>query len=382
MRIVLDGRPAGGHFPGIGRYVYHLARALAEAEPALELLLLYEPHMEAPWRALARKFSNLTLVPAPWSPFSPASQLVIPRLLRSLNADLYHATYYLMPYFAGLPTVLTLYDLVPLRVPTALSPGWKRYVYYLLHRLAVRRAGLCLAISHAAARDMTELLGVPPARLRVTYLAPDPRFRPPQDRAEIERWKQARGLPARYVLYVGINKPHKNLERLVRAWELVMARWRSAWGERPALLWAGPQDPRFPQAVEAFRREGTSAYALGRLPDEELVRLYQGAELLVHPSLYEGFGLPVLEAMACGVPVACSDRPALNEVAGPAALLFDPEDEEAMAGAVLGLLTSPERRQALAQVGITRAAGFTWSATARATLSAYGELMGRPAQEG
>lgn len=382
MRIVLDGRPAGEHFPGIGRYVYQLTRALVEAEPELELLLLYEPHTEASWRALTRKFSNLTLVPAPWSPFSPASQLVIPRLLRSLKADLYHATYYLMPYFPGLPAVLTLYDLVPLRVPTALSPRWKRHVYYLLHRLAVWRAGLCLTVSHAAARDMTELLGVPPARLRVTYLAPDPRFRPPQDWAEVKRWKQARGLPARYVLSVGINKPHKNLERLVRAWELVMARWRSAWGERPALLWAGPQDLRFPRALEALRRLGDAAQALGRLPDDELVRLYQGAELLVHPSLYEGFGLPVLEAMACGVPVACSDRPASNEVAGPAALLFDPEDEEAMAGAVLGLLTSPERRQALARAGIARAAGFTWSATARSTLSAYAELIGRPAREG
>jgi len=381
MRIVLDGRPVGEHFPGIGRYIYHLTRALAEEAPALDILLLHDPRTSVPWRDLAGEFPNIKPVPAPWSPFSPAGQAAVPRLLRSLEADLYHATYYLMPYLAGLPTVLTVYDLVPLRVPTALAPAWKRHLYHLLHRLAVRRAGLCLAISQATARDMTELLGVPPARVRVTYLAPDPRFRPAQDPADTARWKQRRGLPARYALYVGINKPHKNLERLVRAWDNVMARWREAWGERPALVWAGPQDPRFPDAIEAFRRT-PSTYAMGRLPDEELVHLYQGAELLVHPSLYEGFGLPVLEAMACGVPVACSERPALSEIAGGAALLFDPEDETAMADALTELLTSPERRQALALAGLARAAGFTWPATARATLAAYDELMRSPAEKG
>lgn len=381
MRIVLDGRPAGEHFPGIGRYVYHLTRALAQAEPSLEILLLHDPRAGVPWRALTEECPNLKLVPAPWSPFSPAGQIAIPQLLRTLNVDLYHATYYLMPYLAGLPTVLTVYDLVPLRVPSALSPAWKRHLYYLLHRLAVRRAGLCLAISHTTAGDMAELLGVPPARLRVTYLAPDPRFRPPADRMEVERWKHSRGLPARYALYAGINKPHKNLGRLVHAWALVMARWQDAWGERPALVWAGPQDSRFPDVIEAFRK-APFAYALGRLSDEELVRLYQGAEILVHPSLYEGFGLPVLEAMACGVPVACADRPALNEVASGAALLFDPEDEEAVAGALLALLTAPERRQALAEAGLVRAARFTWPAAARATLAAYRQMLGRPAQEG
>lgn len=380
MRIVLDGRPVGEHFPGIGRYVYHLTRALAEEAPALDILLLHDPRTAVPWRSLAEEFPSIKLVPAPWSPFSPAGQVAIPRLLRSLEADLYHATYYLMPYLAGLPTVLTVYDLVPLRVPTALSPAWKRHLYHLLHWLAVRRAGLCLAISRTTARDMTELLGVPPARLRVTYLAPDPRFRPAADPAAAEHWKRSRRLPARCVLYVGINKPHKNLGRLVRAWERVMARWRDDWGERPALVWAGPQDPRFPDVIEAFRRT-PSTYALGRLSDDELVRLYQGAEALVQPSLYEGFGLPVLEAMACGVPVACADRPALNEVAGGAALLFDPEDEEDTAGALLELLTNPERRQALAEAGLARAAAFTWPAAARATLAAYRELLGRPAQE-
>ncbi|MGC8827810.1 MAG: glycosyltransferase family 4 protein, partial [Anaerolineae bacterium] len=153
------------------------------------------------------------------------------------------------------------------------------------------------------------------------------------------------------------------------------------WGERPALIWAGPQDPRFPGAIEAFRRT-PSTYALGRLSDDDLVRLYQGAEVLVQPSLYEGFGLPVLEAMACGVPAACADWPALNEVAGGAALFFDPEDEEDMAGAVVELLTNPERRQALAEAGLARAAEFTWPAAARGALAAYRELLGRPAQEG
>ncbi len=381
MRVVLDGRPAGEYFPGIGRYVYHLTRALAQEDPGLEILLLHDPRADVPWRALAGEFPHLKLVPAPWSPFSPAGQVAIPRLLRTLDADLYHATYYLMPYLAGLPTVLTVYDLVPLRVPSALSPAWRRHLYHLLHRLAVRRAGLCLTISHTTAKDMTELLGVPPARLRVTYPAPDPRFRPPAGHAEVERWKRSRGLPARYVLYAGINKPHKNLGRLIEAWSLVMARWQDAWGERPALVWAGPQDQRFRGILEAFQ-QAESAYVLGRLSDDDLVRLYQGAEVLVHPSLYEGFGLPVLEAMACGVPVACADRPALNEVAGGAALLFDPEDEEAIAGALLELLTAPERRQALAEAGLARAAEFTWPAAARATLAAYRELLGRPAQKG
>ncbi len=371
MRLILDGRPIQDHFPGIGRYLYNLAAGLAGLPDAPEIILLHDPARPSTRFDLAAL--GVRLEPLPVSPFDPRGQLSVPRRLRVLRADLYHAGYYLMPYWAGLPTVVTLYDVIPLIYPHYMPSPTARWAYRWLNALAGRRARRVLAISQAAAGDLTRHLGLAPARISVAPLAADARFCPATDGAALERWRGAAGLPARFALYVGINKPHKNLPRLVAAWDIVRRSWPAGAGERPRLILAGREDPRYPETRRAVAAAGLTdaIHFLPDVDDNDLPLLYNAASAFVFPSLYEGFGLPVLEALACGVPTACSERSSLPEIAGGAAELFDPTAPEAIAGALLRLLTDAELRRRRSAEGLARAATFSWQRTAQRTLDCY-----------
>ncbi len=174
------------------------------------------------------------------------------------------------------------------------------------------------------------------------------------------------GLPEQYILYAGYNRPHKNLGRLIEAWARLQP-------QPLPLAIAGVLDPRFKMAERKAEilRLGDAIRFIGPVPESDLPALYCGAELFVFPSAYEGFGLPVLEAMACGTPVACSEAGSLPEIAGGAAVLFDPSDVDAMANAIEGTLANPDLRAALSRQSVTRAAQFSWETTGRLTLAAY-----------
>ncbi len=346
--FVLDARPATAHFPGIGRYVRSLAEALPPLLAEDERLLLLSPSEGA-------------------GPFSLRQQWEIPLRLRQRRATLYHSTYYLMPYFGLPPTLLTLYDLIPLRFP-ALSTPRARLLFRWTTALALRRATHALAISEATRQDFLRTFRLPPARISTVPLAAAPRFRP-QPPQVIEALRRRLGLPPRFVLYLGSNKPHKNLVRLVEAWAGVEGAVR--------LVIAGAWDARFPQARERAAALGLEDRILwlGRVAEEDLPALYAAAESFVFPSLYEGFGLPVLEAMACGTPVACADRSSLPEVAGEAALLFDPTQVEAIRAALHRLTTDAELRAALAERGLAQARRFSWTRTAQVTLEHYRDVV-------
>ena len=376
MRVAIDGRTIQDHFPGIGRYVYNLAGALPAGADDLEIVLLYDPTHPSS-RFDLHALDHVQLAPVPMSPFSWRSQFAIPRLLREWQIDLYHSTYYIMPYVVGCPTVVTLYDTIPFIYPGYLPSGRARWFFQTATRLAARRVDRVLTISQAAAGDLARFLSLDDAGITVTPLAADERFQPIEDDAAVEHWKREAGLPPRYVLYLGINKPHKNLARLVRAWRRVREAWNEDWGERPALVLAGREDPRYPEAREAVRDAGLEedVHFAGEIADADLPRLYAGATLFVFPSLYEGFGLPVLEAMACGTPVACANRSSLPEIVGEAAATFDPEDEGDMAATILALLRDPNRLEDGRRAGLARAGEFSWERTARLTVEAYRQTL-------
>jgi len=366
-RVVLDARTATPRFPGIGRYVANLARALAEFAPPGPVLLCdpTTPPVRLP-------SSGLSPLPCAASPFGLAQQWCVPRALRRANAQLYHSTYYLMPYLPGTPTVLTVYDLIPLRYPRYFSVA-QRLVFAVAHRLALRTARAVLAISEATRADLARAFGVTAEKVTVTPLAAAEHFRP-QSLAAIDALRRRLGLPDRYILYVGSNKPHKNLARLVEAF----ARAR----RHPAcvslhLVIAGRWDSRYPEAQIRAQRLGVIDHVafLPDVADDMLPALYSGAELFVFPSEYEGFGLPVLEAMACGTPVICADRSSLPEVASDAARLVDPHDVAGLAAAISELASSPERRADLRTRGLARAARFTWRRTAEQTYAVYEAAM-------
>ncbi len=365
-----DARTATDHFPGIGRYAFHLARALdALLRDDERLAVLYAPSPSA-WKLAVcpNEWRAASCVPVSASPFSLSQQWRLPRLLHTLGAHVYHSTYYLMPYRPGRPTVLTVYDVIPLRFPATVSRR-ARLLFRLTLALALRAADAVLCISKATARDVQALFSVPEERIHVTPLAADAYFRPVASQ-EREALVNRLGLPDRYVLYVGSNKPHKNLERLVRAWALVCP-------DDVTLVIAGPWLPAHsaPRALAArLGLDGRQVRFLGPVPERDLPALYSGALGFVFPSLYEGFGLPVLEAMACGTPVACSRAGSLPEVAGEAALYFDPTDVTDIASTVQLLLEDENVRASLRSAGLARAAHFTWERTASQTLTAYRQL--------
>lgn len=376
---LLDARTATSHFPGIGRYVRNLtAEIVPQLAPEERLSVLWNPSDPGGWNPSALAGARVQLVPAPVSPFRPAQQWRIPRLLgqlRTAGCSAYHSAYYLMPYRPGLPTLLTFYDVIPLRYPATVS-AQARLFYRFATGLALRASQRVIAISEAARQDLLRYFPVPAPKVRAVPLAADPRFRP-QPTGELARVRAKYDLPEQFVFYLGINKPHKNLVRLIDAYAGLAGR------SVPPLVIAGAWDARYPQTRQrAAQAQGDDpALAdvfrfLGPVEDGDLPGLYAAATVFVFPSLYEGFGLPVLEAMACGTPVACSETSSLPEIAGQAGRLFDPLDVKAIGEALAELLANERLRERLAQRGLAQAGTFSWRRTAQETLACYRELLG------
>jgi alpha-1,3-rhamnosyl/mannosyltransferase len=374
MRIGFDGRYSGDHFPGIGRYSEGLARALAELDRGHTLVLILDPRSEGRYDlAAVGRLPGVEVAPLALSPFSLRQQFALPALARRLRLDVLHSPYFIKPY-AGLPcaSVVTIYDLIGLRFPGTLSRRG-RLLLRVTMGLAVRSADAVLTISASARDDLISAYG-PRERIFVTPLAAGRGFRP-RGPGEVAAVRTRYGLPASYVLYVGSNKPHKNLERLVAAWELVCARYAGAGesGEGTALVIAGHEARRDDGLRQSIGERGLAGRVrfVPNVNDGDLPALYSGASVFAFPSYYEGFGLPPLEAMACGAPVLCGAVSSLPEVVGDAALTVDPYSAAALAEGLAGLLDDPPLRRALSARGQRRARQFSWRRTALETLRVY-----------
>ena len=369
-RFVLDARTATDHFPGIGRYVSHLASNLAQLLASDEqLLLLHNTKVHSGW-LLPPAQANVAYLDTAVSPFSLQQQWKIPRLLRQAKASVYHSAYYLMPYRPGIPTLLTLYDLIPEQFPQLVSPR-ACLLFRLTTRLALRAGDHFLAISEATRNEFLARYPLDPARITAIPLAADAHFAP-QPETAVTTLHQKLNLPEQYVLYLGINKPHKNLEQLVAAWATLVKQMPDA----PQLIIAGAWDERYKGMKTAVSQQNLRQKVrfLGPVLDVDLPALYSGATLFVFPSLVEGFGLPVLEAMACGTAVACAHCSSLPEVGGDAVAYFDPTNSRQMADVLLGLLRDKAKCQEMAKKGLVRAGKFSWRKTAVATLAHYRQL--------
>jgi len=358
---VFDARTATPHFPGIGRYVASLAQAL---EPLLEshesLTVLHHPDhpISLAGRAQPREVGI--------SPFSLGQQRQLPALLRAAGATVYHSGYYLMPYRAGVPSIVTLHDLIPLLFPK-LSSLRARAGFRVAVSLALRASRICITDSESTRRDVLAAFRVAPAKVRAIPLAAAPDFKP-QSSAELAALRARYALPDRFYLYLGSNKPHKNLVRLISAYAPLAS------ADCPLVI-AGAWDSRYPEAKQAAATLAPDTVRwLGAIPEPHLPALYGAALAFVFPSLYEGFGLPVVEAMACGTPVACSRSSSLPEVAGEACLLFDPTDVQALTQVLQQLREDAGLRRALHERGLIQARGFSWRRSAEATLQLYREV--------
>lgn len=364
----MDLRTATPHFPGIGRYAASLANALPAQLADDEELLLLEPS-QGTWPFAVADAENVRRQHLAVSPFDFTQQWKMRSLLRRLTnmPTIYHSLYFLMPYWPGVPAVWTFHDLIPLLFPQ-MTTARTRIVFRIATSLALRTAAATIAVSQASKSDLVSHYGVAPERVSVAPHGVDARFHPqPLDSAADLRARL--DLPTEFILYVGSNKPHKNLPALVAAYAQLGP-------GAPPLVIAGAWDDRYPESRQVADQL-VAPWAIrfvGAIADGDLPTLYSAATAFVFPSRYEGFGLPVLEAMACGTPVACSNVSSLPEVAGDAALLFDPDDRAAIGESMQRLLDDAALRTELRERGLAQAARFTWEKTAAATLAVYRKL--------
>lgn len=365
MRIGIDARLWGEPRSGIGRYTRALVEALLARAPEEDWVLYTDRPLPAP--PAGARVRTL-----PWPQRLLWTLWAAPRDLRRAPADLFHGvTGFELPP-AACPLVTTVHDLIPLTLPR-LVPWRHRWAVRWLLPGALRRAARVITVSQATRDALLARFPLAPGRVRVVPEAPDPRFAPPA--AETRAAVRARyGLYGPYVLFVGLHEPKKNLPGLLAA----VARLRRAgqWGPRTLVLagdvgWGCPDLPRRAAALGL----GDCVRWVGAVPDAWLPALYAEAEVFVFPSLWEGFGLPVLEAMAVGTPVVASTRGALPEVTAGAAWLAEPAPAP-LAEALGQVLGDPALRARLSEAGRARAQAFSWARTAAETLAVYREAVG------
>lgn len=366
-RIAFDARKVADF--GIGTYVAGLVGGLASLDARNEYFLLAPRARHGTLGALP---ANFRWIDEDAPGYSLAEQLGLAHRVAALRPALFHAPHYVLPARLRTRVVVTIHDLIHLLFPEFLPHRLAHWYARLMLRRSARRADRILTGTEAAAEDLVRHLGAERRKIRVVPHGVDDRFRAPLPPEAIGALLGRYGLAPGYLLFVGNPKRHKNLATalaaLARAGSTVAA---------PLVLLGGARldDPEIERPMRELGLAGR-VIAPGVLPAEELPALYQGASLLFFPSLYEGFGLPVAEAMASGTPVLASNTPAVAEVAGDAAELCDPRDSDGMAVALVRLMGDSDRRALLVQRGRERAERWRWPSAARATLEVYRELVG------
>jgi glycosyltransferase involved in cell wall biosynthesis len=373
MRIAIDARKWRDY--GIGTYVRNVVRHLARLDRESTYFLLCERADEAMLRDLAANFVPIVESSAG---YSVAEHVSIPRKLRRLGADLFHSPHYVLPLLGRTPSVVTIHDcihlLFPEYLPNRLAPRYARYMM----RKAVQKSALVFTVSEASRRDILHFFPeADPERVRVVPNAIDPSLEEVPSHEEMDRVRERYQIRGRFVLYAGNIKPHKNLERLIEAFGQL--RHRPGF-EDMKLLIIGDEVSRYGSLRRAVEAAGVrqDVRFFGFVPDRTLACLYRLASVFAFPSLYEGFGLPPLEAMACGTPVVTSNVSSLPEVVGDAALLVDPRDADALADALGRVLSDDALRADLVARGHLRVQRFSWERSVAAIHDGYMKALGVP----
>ena len=356
---------------GIHRYIHHLLTSLPTAAPNnAYIAFLNERRMAAPSSVMQMRYTR-------WPTQNPAvrvawEQTVQPLATYTERLDLLHALAFARPWVARCPVVLTIYDMTFVRLPERF-PTLKRLYLQSITRWSARRAAAITVISQSTKDDVVQFCGVPESRVTVTYCGVDEQFHP-YNRVEVEAFRAAKGLPAHFILYLGTLEPRKNVSQLVRAY----AALRSNGSERTRLVIAGAKGWGYDEVFAAVEQSGVTADVTfaGFIAPEELPLWYNAADVFAYPSHYEGFGLPVAEAMACGTPAITSNVSSLPEVAGDAALMVAPDNVQALTEALSGVLHDKALRAQMRERGLAQAARFDWSRAAQQTAQVYARVLG------
>ncbi|MEK6618013.1 MAG: glycosyltransferase family 1 protein [Nitrospirota bacterium] len=365
MRVGFDGNPIFGNRGGVGWYTYYLLRALLDLKEDVEFVGYVKPG------------SLRTGVLKEWETDSrlrwvEAGRLTIPWRGTSDRLDLYHGTNFRMQTRGRCSGVVTIHDLWLDRSPRYSTKLFGQRASFFRTKLTAWRARKVITVSEYSARDIELLYGLPRDRIAVIPNGVSEDFRPTRDAAALEDLRRRLALPTdRFILFVGGADPRKNHQTLLKAY----AR-RSVPLKAHTLVMVGEPVHRFGDIMETARVCGLEnrVVCAGRLSVADMRLLYSHAAVFVFPSVYEGFGMPVLEAMACGAPVITSNTTALPEVAGDAAVLVNPEDAEELANEMIRVLENSALRDTLRAKGFQRVKQFTWERAAHRTMAVYREV--------
>ncbi len=359
----LLSRQASYRSAGVHGYIQQLIRhlpAVPQGEKLRYTIFLGEGEIE--------QQNGVRIKRSAWPTGRPLVRILWEQTVLPLSRmDLYHSSAFVSPLISPWPTVVTVYDLSFIHYPAAFPAGRRSYLR-LMARLSCRRASRVIAISESTRRDIVKQWGVPADRITVAYPGVGDAFRPlPAE--QVAAFRQRRNLPERFILHVGTLQPRKNLVRLIQAYRRL--------GSGAKLVLAGGKGWLYQEILDEIERLQLKKDVLlpGYLPDDELPLWYNAAAVLAYPSLYEGFGFPVVEAMACGTPVVTSTVSSMPEAAGDAASLVAPHDSNALADALHQALEDKGAREQMCGLGFQQAAKFTWDRTAAATVSAYHKVL-------
>ena len=364
MRIAIDVRKL--HDFGVGTYVRNLVHWLARLDQESEYVLICRREDCEGVEQLGRNFRPL---PDRSANYSVAEQLTVPLDLARVRADLFHAPHYVLPALTPCRSIVTIHDCIHLRFPQYLPSRLAHTYARVSFWIAANRSARVLTVSEASKRDIMRFCPIPEEKIDVIYNAIDDRFSQPPPETQITQVRERYQLHDRFLLYSGNVKPHKNLERLIDAF----ARLRRHGFEDLKLLITGSEISRYATLRRAVHRYNLHQHVrfLGFLSPETLATLYRLADGFVFPSLYEGFGLPPLEAMASGTPVLTSNVSSLPEVVDDAALLVDPYDSASIADGMRQILCDDALRARLISRGRVRAASFSWEESVNRVLTIY-----------
>lgn len=371
MRIGFDATPLVGQRTGIGNYTASLLTALLHNNPTDDYYL----YSNCPLNRLEPSLQRAVQIPGYYQQSRWLwMQLMLPRLLENTQPDICHYTNASAPLWQKRPFVLTIHD-ASLFLHHRYHP-WSRLlaIRVLLPTLA-RRAAAIVTVSEHARRDLARTLSVSSDKIHVIYEAPPADFEPVTDKCKLALLRKRYNLPEKYILYIGTLEPRKNLDRLVQA----VSRLHRC-GCRIPLVLVGPKGwgmDNFDHEIDHLTTESLVHY-LGYVPAADLPGLYTLATLFAFPSLYEGFGLPPLEAMACGTPVLTSQDSAMAEVGGEAVYLVNPYDVDELVDGLYRLLTDNRLREELSQRGRQHVSQFSWERAAVATTAVYRQILQQP----
>jgi glycosyltransferase involved in cell wall biosynthesis len=367
VRIGIDARKL--HDFGIGTYIRNLLRELARIDTTTEYVLFCHPDDTGIAATLGE---NFRAVAERAGPYSVTEQISIPLAVRREKLNLFHAPHYVLPFLTPGRKVVTIHDCIHLMFPQYL-PNRLSYTYARASLwTAAHKSDRIFTVSEQSKRDILKFFKVPPEKIIVTPNAIDDKFSVAPSEELVMQTRDRYQLSPSYILYVGNIKPHKNLVRLIEAFHHVRRQGRA----ELELLIIGDEISKLQSLRRAVHKHQLHRHVrfLGYVPDKTLAVLYRLASVFVFPSLYEGFGLPPLEAMASGTPVVTSNVSSLPEVVGDAAVLVDPYSPEAIAEGILLVLRSNHVREELQARGIIRSQEYSWARSVQRVREIYGEV--------